>query len=62
MDDYNYNDDNMTEDSAAFDELESMFGQPENELMQMEQTSLSENLEGFASCFPSWDLHPPIKG
>ena len=45
----------------AFDELESLFGGPEDELSKMEETSLTEDLEGFASCFPSWDLHPPIK-
>ncbi len=48
------------QDSFAFDELEDMFGKPENELIKMEKTSLAEDLEGFASCFPSWDLHPPI--
>ena len=48
-------------DALDFNELESMFGAPEDELAQMEKTSLTENLEGFASCFPDWDLHPPIK-
>ena len=43
-----------------FDELESMFGAPEDELAKMEKTALTENLEGFASCFPDWDLHPPV--
>ncbi len=47
------------QDTQAFDELESLFGQPESELEKMEKVSLSQNLEGFASCFPSWDLHPP---
>ncbi len=46
---------------TSFDELESMFGAPEDELAQMEKTELTENLEGFASCFPDWDLHPPIR-
>ena len=47
------------QDTQAFDELESMFGQPESELEKMEKVSLTQNLEGFASCFPTWDLHPP---
>ena len=48
------------QETSAFDELESLFGAPEDELSKMEKTSLTENLEGFASCFPDWDLHPPI--
>ena len=51
---------NGGDESLAFDELESMFGEPVDELAQMEKTSLTEDLEGFASCFPSWDLHPPV--
>ena len=53
--------DNMNGESLEFNELESLFGAPEDELAQMEKTSLTENLEGFASCFPDWDLHPPVK-
>ena len=53
--------DNMNSESLEFEELESLFGAPEDELAQMEKTSLTENLEGFASCFPDWDLHPPVK-
>ena len=45
--------------NEAFDELESLFGEPEDELEKMEKVSLTQNLEGFASCFPTWDLHPP---
>ncbi len=52
---------NSLDESTDFAELESMFGAPEDELAQMEKTSLTENLEGFASCFPDWDLHPPKK-
>ncbi|MBQ6175516.1 MAG: hypothetical protein IKS31_02740 [Clostridia bacterium] len=43
------------------DELESLFGTPESELEQAEKIELTQNLEGFASCFPDWDLHPPLK-
>lgn len=53
--------DKMNGESLEFNELESLFGAPEDELAQMEKTSLTENLEGFASCFPDWDLHPPVK-
>ena len=56
MENNNSNNNNAGED---FDELESMFGQPEDELTKMEKVSLTEKLEGFASCVPSWDLHPP---
>ncbi len=52
---------NSNQDKESFDELERLFGAPEDELEKMEKTSLSEDLEGFANCFPSWDLHPPIK-
>ena len=48
-------------DMAEFDELEAMFGQDESDLAKMEATMLTQNLEGFASCFPDWDLHPPIR-
>lgn len=45
----------------SFDELEAMFGQGESDIQKMEKTVLTQNLEGFASCFPDWDLHPPVK-
>lgn len=45
-----------------FDELEAMFGQDASDLAKMEKTMLTQNLEGFASCFPEWDLHPPVNG
>ena len=44
-----------------FDELELMFGQEESDIQKMEKVVLTQNLEGFASCFPEWDLHPPVK-
>ena len=46
---------NAGNESIDFDELESLFGSPEDELAELEKTSLTENLEGFASCFPDWD-------
>lgn len=33
----------------------------DNEMKEMENTVLTQNLEGFASCFPDWDLHPPVR-
>ena len=51
---------NMTNDLSEFDELEAMFGQETSDLAKMEKVMLTQNLEGFASCFPDWDLHPPI--
>ena len=48
-------------DISELDELENLFGSTETEIERMEKQVLSQNLEGFASCFPEWDLHPPIK-
>lgn len=45
--------------TADFDELEAMFGESDSDLAKMEQVMLTQNLDGFASCFPAWDLHPP---
>ena len=44
-----------------FDELEAMFGGSDSDITRMEKIVLTQNLEGFASCFPEWDLHPPLK-
>ncbi len=44
-----------------FDDLEAMFGQSNSDVEKMEKVVLTQNLEGFASCFPEWDLHPPVK-
>lgn len=44
-----------------FDELELMFGQEASDIQKMEKVVLTQNIEGFASCFPEWDLHPPVK-
>ena len=27
---------------------------------EKENVVLTQNLDGFASCFPDWDLHPPV--
>lgn len=47
-------------DLEGFDELEAMFGQTDTDMAKMEKVMLTQNLEGFASCFPDWDLHPPV--
>ena len=47
-------------DFDEFDDLGALFGQ-ESELEKMQKTVLTQELEGFASCFPEWDLHPPVK-
>ncbi|MCI9515008.1 MAG: hypothetical protein HFF60_12580 [Oscillospiraceae bacterium] len=46
---------------SDFDELEALFGQDDSDLKKMEKVMLTQNLEGFASCFPDWDLHPPVR-
>lgn len=51
--------DNKFDAMSEFDELEALFGQ-DSSVTQMEKVMLTQNLEGFASCFPDWDLHPPI--
>jgi hypothetical protein len=53
-------DNNMVGAADEFDELEAMFGQEDSDLSRMEKVMLTQNLEGFASCFPEWDLHPPV--
>ena len=47
-------------DLEGFDELEAMFGKADTDMAKMEKVMLTQNLEGFASCFPDWDLHPPV--
>ena len=48
------------DEALDFDELEALFGQGDSDLETMEKVMLTQNLEGFASCFPDWDLHPPV--
>ena len=51
----------MNTNVNEFDELEAMFGSVDEEVKKMEKVVLTQNLEGFASCFPDWDLHPPME-
>ena len=46
--------------SDDMDELEQLFGDESPEIDHGEKVVLQQNLEGFASCFPDWDLHPPV--
>ena len=32
----------------------------DKKIKESEANVLSQNLTGFASCFPDWDLHPPV--
>lgn len=50
---------NNTDD--IMNELESMFGEDFSNMEKFENVTLTQSLEGFASCFPEWDLHPPVK-
>lgn len=45
----------------GFDDLEAMFGQDSLDIEKLEKNSLTQSLDGFASCFPEWDLHPPVR-
>ncbi len=51
----------LEQNQSDFDELEDLFGESDFDLAQKEKTMLTQNLEGFASCFPDWDLHPPVR-
>jgi hypothetical protein len=44
----------------SFDELGKELGIGNSEIEDIEKTALNSNLKGFASCFPDWDLHPPV--
>lgn len=48
--------------STDLGELDSLFGDTSQNAQEMNKVILSQskqNLEGFASCFPEWDLFPP---
>lgn len=45
----------------AMDELEAMFAEDFSNMEKFEEVTLTQSLEGFANCFPDWDLHPPVK-
>ena len=47
-------------DVDALAELNELFSEDDERLKESEAKVLSQNLSGFASCFPDWDLHPPV--
>lgn len=51
----------MADNNSAMDELEALFGDDSGASAdESDKIVLTQNLEGFASCFPDWDLHPPV--
>lgn len=46
--------------SDDFAALDAMFGENDEEIRNAENITLSQNLDGFASCFPDWEIHPPV--
>lgn len=64
MDNNLVNFNSMTPDSSddsddLMGELENLFGSDDDSIVNSEKVVLKQNLDGFASCFPEWDLHPP---
>ena len=53
-------DNNPNSRPAEMDDLEALFGDEDDSTRESEKIVLNQNLEGFASCFPDWDLHPPV--
>lgn len=47
--------------ASDFADLDALFGQDDVATRNAESVTLSQNLDGFASCFPDWDIHPPAK-
>ena len=43
-----------------FSDLEEMFGKVDSKVNNAEDVISKQNLAGFACCFPTWDLHPPV--
>lgn len=51
----------MNTESAFNDEFAALEAEYGFNTEEFDNTAeLTQNLEGFASCFPEWDLHPPI--
>lgn len=50
----------LTEGMDALAELNDLFSEDDKKIKESEANVLSQNLTGFASCFPDWDLHPPV--
>lgn len=52
--------DELEGDVDALSELNDLFSAEDDKVSEAEENVLSQNLSGFASCFPDWDLHPPV--
>lgn len=52
--------DGQTQSEDALSELEAMFAEDDAAAEEAKAAVLTQNLTGFASCFPDWDLHPPV--
>lgn len=52
--------DGQTQSEDALSELEAMFAEDDAAAEGAKAAVLTQNLTGFASCFPDWDLHPPV--
>lgn len=50
----------LTEGMDALAELNDLFSGDDKKIKESEANVLSQNITGFASCFPDWDLHPPV--
>lgn len=50
----------LSEGNDALAELSALFSEDDEKVRESEANVLSQNLTGFASCFPDWDLHPPV--
>lgn len=66
MDDNTYNPvEAMNNDENEMDDisdLEALLQDDDGDgFVDERKVKLQQNLDGFASCFPDWDLHPPLK-
>lgn len=66
MDDNTYNPvEAMNSDENEMDDISDLEALLQDEdgdgFVDERKVKLQQNLEGFASCFPDWDLHPPLK-
>ena len=52
---------NVTDSSPSLTEgMDALAELDDKKIKESEANVLSQNLTGFASCFPDWDLHPPV--
>ena len=46
-------------ESMGLGDLDAEYGTNDNDIEKHEENRKSQTLEGFASCFPDWNLNPP---